>query len=310
MRRASYDYNLNCRNVEHSALVTRNVLGGGRDRPETLPEHHVISWEGFLPFAAEAPQRARRLDTVIAGAPESAQAVATHHLLRGFRLGLPTGQALARHLGLKPLKDDTLLATLPAVLRGDAPVVLHPGGGRQSRRPGRPASRPGGQPDRGRGPVDLRAPFGRVHPVARQPARLRALLPERPDSARRGGRPALGASRSDHAVSVVRSGAGSRRIDPAFPCAPEPASSQEPGARSQEPGQVHEARGRLPTPSCSASRRKRAKEFTALTECGGHSEKPKQRSVAWCLDLLNRWASTCIFGKRERKNVTAPRGFE
>ncbi|MFG1380671.1 peroxidase family protein [Xanthobacter versatilis] len=113
MRRASYDYNLNFRNVEHSALVTRNVLGGGRDRPETLPEHHVISWEGFLPFAAEAPQRARRLDTVISGAPESAQAVATHHLLRGFRLGLPTGQALARHLGLKPLKDDTLLAALP-----------------------------------------------------------------------------------------------------------------------------------------------------------------------------------------------------
>lgn len=113
MRRPSYDYNVHFRNVEHGALATRNVLAGGRHGPETLPEHHVISWGGFLPLAAEAPQRARRLDTLICGAPESVEALATRHLLRGFRLGLPTGQALARHMGLKPLKDDTLLAALP-----------------------------------------------------------------------------------------------------------------------------------------------------------------------------------------------------
>ncbi|WP_282888824.1 hypothetical protein [Xanthobacter autotrophicus] len=113
MRRASYDYNGNFRNIERSALATRSVLAGGRDGPDTLPEHHVIAWDGFLPLAADAPQRARRLDTHIAGAPESAEAVASHHLLRGFRLGLPTGQAVARHLGLRPLRDDTLLAALP-----------------------------------------------------------------------------------------------------------------------------------------------------------------------------------------------------
>lgn len=113
MRRASYDYNVHFRNVERGALSTRSVLAGDRERPQTLPEHHVISWNGFLPLAAEAPQRARRLDTLICGAPECVEAMAAHHLLRGFRLGLPTGQALARHMGLKPLKDDTLLAALP-----------------------------------------------------------------------------------------------------------------------------------------------------------------------------------------------------
>lgn len=113
MTRPSYDYNARFRAVEHAALATRAVLGAGGRGPDTLPGERVIAWDAFLPLRAEAPQRARLLDTQIAGAPESAAALATRHLTRGFRLGLPSGQAVARHLGLRPLRDDTLLATLP-----------------------------------------------------------------------------------------------------------------------------------------------------------------------------------------------------
>ena len=112
MARPSYDYNGNFRNAEKAALATRAALAGG-GRASGLPEHYLIGWEGFLPLEAEAPQRARRLDTNLAGAPESVEAAAAQRLFRGFRLGLPSGQAVARHLGLRPLRDDTLLAALP-----------------------------------------------------------------------------------------------------------------------------------------------------------------------------------------------------
>lgn len=112
MTRASYDYNRNFRNIDKAALTTRTALSAA-GRPAGLPEQYVIAWEGFLPLEAEAPQRARRLDTTLAGAPETAEAQAAARLMRGMRLGLPTGQAVARHLGLKPLRDDTLLAALP-----------------------------------------------------------------------------------------------------------------------------------------------------------------------------------------------------
>lgn len=113
MTRATYDYNANFRDMDRGALSTRAVLGAGGRGPDALEETHVIQWEGFLPLRAEAPQRARRLDTLLAGAPERAETVATYHLLRGMRLGLPSGQAAARHVGLRPLRDDTLLAALP-----------------------------------------------------------------------------------------------------------------------------------------------------------------------------------------------------
>lgn len=113
MARPSYDYNPHLRAVERAALSTRAVLGGGGRGADSLPEHLVIGWEAFLPLEATAPQRSRRLNTLIAGAPEAAAAIALRKLAWGVRLGLPTGQAVARHLGLKPLADDTLLAALP-----------------------------------------------------------------------------------------------------------------------------------------------------------------------------------------------------
>lgn len=117
MARASYDYNVHLRDAERAALATRAVLGAGGRGPDTLPEHLIIGWEGFLPLEAAAPQRARRLDTRLSGAPGTVAATAIHHLLRGYRLGLPAGQAVARHFGVRPLRDDTLLAALPEAQR-------------------------------------------------------------------------------------------------------------------------------------------------------------------------------------------------
>ena len=117
LARPSYDYNRNLRDVEAAALSTRAALGPSGTGPDGLPGDRIIAWEGFLPLEAEAPQRARRLDTILAGASDTVEAAALRHLSRGYRLGLPSGQAVAQHLGLRPLRDDTLLAALPEAQR-------------------------------------------------------------------------------------------------------------------------------------------------------------------------------------------------
>ncbi|MFG1187552.1 hypothetical protein [Xanthobacter aminoxidans] len=117
LARPSYDYNRHLRDAEGAALSTRAALGPSGSGPDGLPADRIIAWEGFLPLEAEAPQRARRLDTILAGAPDTVEAAALRHLSRGYRLGLPSGQAVAQHLGLRPLRDDTLLAALPEAQR-------------------------------------------------------------------------------------------------------------------------------------------------------------------------------------------------
>ncbi|MDQ0505923.1 peroxidase family protein [Xanthobacter agilis] len=113
MMRASYDYNPSFRQIARGALVTRFALGTAGRGPDSLPEQWIIGWEGFLPLEGRAPQRARAFNTELAGAPRTAAAIATYHLLDGYRLGLPTGQAVARTLGIAPLAGDALLAGLP-----------------------------------------------------------------------------------------------------------------------------------------------------------------------------------------------------
>jgi len=120
MMRASYDYNPNFRAIERGALATRYALGTAGRGPQSLPEHWIIAWEGFLPLEARAPQRARRLNTELAGAPASVAAAAAQHLLGGYRLGLPTGQAVARRMGVEPLAGAALLAALPEHQRAAA----------------------------------------------------------------------------------------------------------------------------------------------------------------------------------------------
>lgn len=112
--RARYDYAPALRAQEQARLTPRVVLGGGGRGPGHLPPEAVIDWGRFLPLEARAPQRVRRLDTFIAGPPQSVRDRAAAQFLTGCRLGLPTGQAVARHLGLRPLEGEAFLAALPA----------------------------------------------------------------------------------------------------------------------------------------------------------------------------------------------------
>ncbi|GAA1636722.1 heme peroxidase family protein [Saccharothrix algeriensis] len=98
-------------------------LGGLRP----LPAGWQVEWRRFFEVdAANPPQPSRKIDTEIAGPllalpPEVAPrmpSLAQRNLTRGVRLGLPSGQAVARALGQTPLTDDQLGLPKP----GPAPL--------------------------------------------------------------------------------------------------------------------------------------------------------------------------------------------
>jgi nucleoid-associated protein YgaU len=93
-------------------------LGFGPGPTDTLPDNWIIEWENFVDNGGPAKSKARRLDTKLAtpglfqlrnleGQPEQpapdAPRLAVRNLLRGYGLRMPTGQALATHLGLTPM---------------------------------------------------------------------------------------------------------------------------------------------------------------------------------------------------------------
>ena len=102
---------------------------GPSSQSPTLPDNWIIEWPRFFspPSEPTAPGRnpARRIDTRLT--PELGKLpdivgreivgllgeLAARNLLRGYLLGLPTGQAVAAHLGLAPLAPDVLAAALP-----------------------------------------------------------------------------------------------------------------------------------------------------------------------------------------------------
>jgi hypothetical protein len=88
-------------------------LGGFR----FLPRAWTIDWPRFFSIDGSSPQRARLIDTLLSPplaslppniAPDntSGKSLAHFNLLRGKRLGLPTGQAVARAMGLEPLGSE------------------------------------------------------------------------------------------------------------------------------------------------------------------------------------------------------------
>jgi len=93
-------------------------LGGrGNDSP-TLTEDWIIRWEHFVD-TGQVFNRARRIDTTLVEPlfslkPEIGArlpfepSLAVRNLLRGYVLRLPTGQALARKMGITPLADNQL----------------------------------------------------------------------------------------------------------------------------------------------------------------------------------------------------------
>jgi hypothetical protein len=94
---------------------------------ETLPDNWVIEWHRFFGTTANAASinPARRLDANLTpelgllrdfqGQPiiSIMAHLAARNLLRGYLLGLPTGQAVAAKLGLTPLSPDVLRAATP-----------------------------------------------------------------------------------------------------------------------------------------------------------------------------------------------------
>jgi hypothetical protein len=112
-------------------------LGGGSVPADfdTLPENWVIEWERIAEVGSGTPQMARSIDTQLtsflfdlrnpfgqsASADETtppaidiAPKLAVRNLLRGYHLGLPTGQAVAKKLGVPVLTGNALIDALPS----------------------------------------------------------------------------------------------------------------------------------------------------------------------------------------------------
>jgi hypothetical protein len=150
MVRSAYDFNLNFNFSNQDGppipatlelLFTFTALSGqlgfGNTPPDgtdTLPENWVIEWERIAPIGSATPQMARSIDTELTsflfslknpfGQPMSvdettpaaidiAAKLATRNLLRGYHLGLPTGQAVAAKLGVPALTGNALIDSLP-----------------------------------------------------------------------------------------------------------------------------------------------------------------------------------------------------
>ena len=89
-------------------------LNGGRPLPPEL----VADWKHFYDYpGGPAPQRARKIDIVISAAlydlpapppPDTLRSLAERNLLRGSRVGLPSGQDVARAMGVAPLSNAEL----------------------------------------------------------------------------------------------------------------------------------------------------------------------------------------------------------
>ena len=122
MVRRTYDFNVNFNANGGPAvpaslplLFTFTALTGELGDFDTLPENWIIEWERFFPAGRNS---ARRIDTHLVeplfeltntlGQPETsggidAKHLAVRNLLRGYLLRMPTGQALAKALGITPL---------------------------------------------------------------------------------------------------------------------------------------------------------------------------------------------------------------
>ena len=91
-----------------------------------LPESWTVDWSFFLPGApgkSKKPQLSRKIDARLArglfdlpGFPQKESSLAFRNLKRGQALGLPSGQAVAKRMGLKPLSGKKLGAPEPTPL--------------------------------------------------------------------------------------------------------------------------------------------------------------------------------------------------
>ena len=104
-----------------------------------FPANWALDWGRFIDIEPRSPdgpdrtQLAYRIDTSLAGPlgnlPDSIarppfNILARRNLLRGWRLRLPSGQAVARAMGLEPLTDDKILIGKFTGQPGDEPVAI------------------------------------------------------------------------------------------------------------------------------------------------------------------------------------------
>lgn len=117
MVRSAYRYNLNFPQAKLGQLFTLTAFSGNINPTSgqsfaTLPENWIIQWEDFLDGGRS---RARRIDPHLteplstlsnsAGEPLPDEAMlSVRNLLRGYQLRIPTGQAIAKTMGLEPLE--------------------------------------------------------------------------------------------------------------------------------------------------------------------------------------------------------------
>ncbi|GAA4936607.1 LysM peptidoglycan-binding domain-containing protein [Actinoplanes utahensis] len=142
MVRGLYNFNSNFRvggpaNASLDLLFTFTALSGqlgedlGAGPFDTLPENWIIEWENIA-GSGDTVQKARRIDTTLASfgidtptggslfglrnpkgekeTPPDAARLAVRNLLRGYRLRLPTGQAIADLIGVEALGKDQIRA--------------------------------------------------------------------------------------------------------------------------------------------------------------------------------------------------------
>jgi hypothetical protein len=131
MIRDDYDFNLNFNRsgapgtfpADLGLLFTFTALSGELGDFDTLPDNWIIEWERFVASGTGTANNARKFDTKLSGGlfhlqtpkgqeetPADAANLAIRNLLRGYGLRMPTGQAVANHLGLTALTATQLKA--------------------------------------------------------------------------------------------------------------------------------------------------------------------------------------------------------
>lgn len=108
-----YDYNANFPRATLGELFTLTSRGGLRlptgESFETLPESWIIQWGNFVgdrPSNAARPIDTRLVEPLFAFPDmKPHDRLAVRDLLHGYRFRMPTGQALARAMGIHPLSQ-------------------------------------------------------------------------------------------------------------------------------------------------------------------------------------------------------------
>lgn len=124
MVRQNYSWNKVFTDVPFEFLFLFSVGSGNLAGSKTLPSNWIVDWRRFyeiprhpapLPLVNGKPNLARKIDTSLAsvlnaipGFPNDLNSLPVRNLLRGSRLGLPSGQSIANEIGTVAVEPATL----------------------------------------------------------------------------------------------------------------------------------------------------------------------------------------------------------